>query len=484
MYRLESIQFYVRETGPARFASALGKAARGAAAAERVTSPLCHVRLVVKNEAGEASFGCAADRLSVRWLDKRPGRSKALKLRELVALIEWAGRQYLSQTQFDTPFALWRRCHPAIMQAGRQQGQEPLTASFASALLERAVLDGVSRLAGQSLFEMLIDERVGFEPAAIHAELKSFRLAEQLRRGPQTQLIIRHTVGAFDPLTAADWPPDKRLDDGLPETVEEYIRRDGIHYFKVKITGDEAADLRRLARLWEIMPYQRQPVITLDANEAFDDLERFAGFVKRLEKEQLGLFQHILYIEQPLPRRLALEPQAGRWIREIGRRKPVIIDESDGTLDALPRALELGYAGTSHKNCKGFFKSLLNLGLVLHHFDPQRPLLLSAEDLQNLPLVPLHQDFVSVGILGLAHCERNGHHYNFGLALLSDKDKQSAIRRHPDLYQRRGDEWFLHVRDGRVDCGSLQCPGFGVWDEPDWASMTDMRQWLEQRYPA
>jgi hypothetical protein len=43
---------------------------------------------------------------------------------------------------------------------------------------------------------------------------------------------------------------------------------------------------------------------------------------------------------------------------------PMIIDESDAELTSLRRALELGYRGTSHKNCKGVFKGLANRCLV------------------------------------------------------------------------------------------------------------------------
>jgi len=38
----------------------------------------------------------------------------------------------------------------------------------------------------------------------------------------------------------------------------------------------------------------------------------------------------------------------------------VIIDESDGTLDAFPQARRLGYTGVSSKTCKGFYKSIVN----------------------------------------------------------------------------------------------------------------------------
>jgi hypothetical protein len=39
----------------------------------------------------------------------------------------------------------------------------------------------------------------------------------------------------------------------------------------------------------------------------------------------------------------------------------------------------------------------------------------------------------------------------------------------------------LKIRNGAVDCASLQCPGFGVRDEPDWQSMEDMQTWIDQR---
>ena len=42
----------------------------------------------------------------------------------------------------------------------------------------------------------------------------------------------------------------------------------------------------------------------------------------------------------------------------------MIIDESDGDLDAFKSAVKLGYRGVSTKNCKGIFKSFLNRSLV------------------------------------------------------------------------------------------------------------------------
>jgi hypothetical protein len=480
-YRIKHVELYMRETPPNRVSMSIG---RMGSEGTRSTSPIAHVRMVIRDTEGNETFGCAADRLSVRWLDKRPGREKVRKLRNLVELIYKARGICLSgPNEFETPFDEWRLRHPEITRAGKDSKQEALTSAFASALFERAMLDAVCRLAGKPIYQMVRDGRLGFQPEKIHPETKELRASDYTAPEPLTLFHVRHTVGNSDPLTAADLPASDRVNDGLPETLEEHIQEDGLRYFKLKLSGDRQKDLRRMARIWEILPVNRGAHVTMDANEAYHDLAEFEGFVNDIEKQQLGLFQHLLWIEQPLPRALTLDPKTAPVIRRIAERKPLLIDEADGTLTSYRDAYPIGYRGVSHKNCKGFFKSLLNRALVTHHNLRGEQAFMSGEDLQNLPIVPLQQDFASLGVLGIDHCERNGHHYNYGLSMLSDGDKASVARHHRDLYVKRGNEWFLNVQDGSVNCASLQRPGYGVVDEPDWSSMEDLQTWLDRRYP-
>jgi hypothetical protein len=67
-----------------------------------------------------------------------------------------------------------------------------------------------------------------------------------------------------------------------------------------------------------------------------------------------------LVVEQPVHRDRALAEEAGAALREWPGRPPLIIDESDGEVGDVVRALALGYNGTSHKNCKGIVKGLAN----------------------------------------------------------------------------------------------------------------------------
>ena len=71
----------------------------------------------------------------------------------------------------------------------------------------------------------------------------------------------------LDPLRAEDVDPAQRIDDGLPQTLEEDVRRYGLRAFKVKIGGDPQADARRLDELAEFLPTVAGDdwLVTLDA---------------------------------------------------------------------------------------------------------------------------------------------------------------------------------------------------------------------------
>lgn len=476
-YRIDAVELFVRMTPPGRLAVAIGKNTGAKPKPER--NPIAHVRMIVSDSRNRQTYGCSGDRMSVRWLDKRPGRSKAQKLRELVELCEQAREIYLAEPEFEDPFAKWLSCYQQIHAAGRVTDQEELTSAFAAALLERAMLDAVCRLEGEPIFNMVKENRLGFDPGAVLLELKGFALHEHLPAEPLTKIHVRHTVGKVDPLLDRDVAADDRLDDGLPQTLEQYIRTDGPTKFKLKSSGDVDFDLARMKAIWNVLPRSDDTLITIDANEAYPDLEKLEQFVDGLASDIPGFFERLAYIEQPLPRALTLDKRTAPAIRRIAGKKTLIIDEADGTLTAFKQAREIGYGGCSHKNCKGFYKSLLNLSLVKHYATKGEKLLLSGEDLQNMPIVPLHQDYAAVSLLGLEHCERNGHHFNYGLCMVSDRERRLAERYHSDMYRKQDGELFLNIEQGIVDVASLQCPGFGIRFMPDFHTMQPMRKWLE-----
>jgi hypothetical protein len=360
VWHIESINVFVRELPPDRGEFVIGRQKSGEVpAASKMRRPrgFLVVRLELADDSGNRSWGASGDRPSFGWLDKRPIFTSEQKLQRLLDLVETAKNIYLKNARFDSPFGQSLDNAAEIFLAGRASNHENLSCSFAAALFERALTDAVCRIQKLSVFEAVRQHRLGFDPQAVFPELKKLPLEQVLPQRPRTTFNIRHTVGISDPLTKSDLPPAERLNDGEPETLEEYVARDGLRYLKVKISGDADADLARLGRIWDVIARADQPVITLDGNESYQDLDAFARFVDAFEEKHLGLFQHTAFIEQPLTRTLTLDSNTASTVAAISQKKPLVIDEADGTLNAFRDAFQIGYSGTSHKNCKGFFKS-------------------------------------------------------------------------------------------------------------------------------
>jgi hypothetical protein len=445
-------------------------------------SPSFTLALTVEDRCGWRATGYAADFLAFRWFDKRPDKSLADNCRDLIQTVEVACELYLEAGRAGprTPFRLFLDSYPQIERQALAEGFNRLGASFGSSMLERAVIDAVGRLAGRSLFELVRDDDLGIELGAISPELAGRKVAEFLPARPLQRLHVRHTVGLLDPISAAEVA--EPVEDGLPETLEEYLDRDGIAYLKVKVAGALGEDLARLEAIAAVLARRTRPFrISLDGNEQYRSVADFLALIEaikgssRLER----LWRQVLFIEQPLDRAVALEPDVAPALQALSREKPVIIDEADGWLGAFKEAARLGYRGTSHKNCKGIYKSLHNLAFSAVHNARigRKELFLSAEDLSNLPVVALQADLAAVALLGIEHVERNGHHYFRGLSHLSAAEKADALARHPDLYERRDDEVFLRVTDGVLECASLQVPGMGFAALPDMARLTPPDEW-------
>jgi L-alanine-DL-glutamate epimerase-like enolase superfamily enzyme len=446
------------------------------------SAPMLTLAAEIEDRRGVQATGYAADFLAYRWFDKRPEKSLADNCADLLRAVDVAGALYLEAgTEGHTSaFALWRATYPEIERLALASGCNRLVAAFGSSMLERAVIDGLGRLAGRSYFELVRDDHLGIDLGAISPDLQGRAVPDFLPARPLGRLHVRHTVGLIDPITALD--VREPVNDGLPETLEDYLERDGIGYLKIKVGGALEADFARLEKIAAVLERrERRFGITLDGNEQYQTIDDFMALLERIKGARAlrRLWDQVLLIEQPLDRAVAMAPAVEPVLRALGRDKPIIIDEADDRISAFKEAIALGYRGVSHKNCKGIYKSLHNLALaaVRNARRGRDELFLSAEDLSNLPVVPLQADLASVALLGITHVERNGHHYFRGLGHLSDAEKTAALAAHPDLYERREGEVLLRISAGTLECASLQVPGMGFAALPDMAAMTPLEDW-------
>ncbi|HZP37382.1 MAG TPA: enolase C-terminal domain-like protein [Methylomirabilota bacterium] len=446
--------------------------------------PLLHLALDVEAADGRRARGFAADNLPPKWFDKDPARTFRDNVEDLLRAIAGAERAYLDTGRTPRPvFDLWRDAYGECARRAPELRVNGLTAAFGSSLFERALADAAGRLAGLDVIALLREDVLGLRPDAVHPGLTRAHLLAWAGRPPADRIAVRHTVGLLDPIVAADVPADGWLGDGLPQTLEECVAAHGLRHFKLKVGGRVDADVERLRRIAAVLDRIGEPyLVTLDGNEQYKAMADFAALVEavRAEPALARLWRSTAFIEQPLDRAIALDASAAAGLERLGHAVPIIIDESDGDLQAFPRAIALGYRGVSTKNCKGIVKSFLNRTLIERE-NAQRPagarLFMSAEDLTNVPVVPLQQDLATVRALGIAHVERNGHHYVRGLAHCSARERAAALRHHGDLYAGDEREAWLRIERGSVRVGSLAGPGYGVGFDPDLDAMVPLERW-------
>ena len=403
-------------------------------------APQAFARVKIVLEKAEAE-GAAAELLAPKWFDKNPALSNEDNFEQLRDSMRKARVAYLAGGE-NTAY-------------GHSRPTVGLVENFGPALVDRAVLDALCRALEISFYDAIRRNVVGLDlPSQFLEALK-----------PASRIAARHTVGLVDPITSLD--NKTPVKDGLPETLEEVIAHYGHRWFKLKVGGDAKADVERLSAIAAVLDRIPEPYhVSLDGNEQYADAAAVIDLLSRIEGKRLA--SSIVFIEQPIKRQNALAADISR----LAKLKPVIIDESDDSLDAFPRAKALGYRGVSSKTCKGLYKSLINAARCKTWGEGY---FMTGEDLTIQAGLALQQDLALVSLLGLTHVERNGHHYVNGMTGLPQAEQNRFLDSHDDIYENSHGAVRLRIKGGMIQMKSLDCPGFASRAMPDWDAMRRMR---------
>lgn len=432
-----------------------------------------HVVVQVRLEVdGRSGLGWASEHLPPKWFIKDPAQTFEAEARILTRSVLAAAAAATGLTAA-SPFALWRELDQAQREWAQHEGCSGLVAGLGVALIERALIDAFCRLADLPFADALASGALGFDATAVHPELDGAPFRPARRR----QLAVRHTVGLSDPLLDGEVTGDPG--DGLPVSVAAAIRRDGVSRFKLKTTGDAEADVERIAQLLSLCTQDGVAArFTIDGNESMHTADHLIGWVDALRSAPAlaGLWPRLDAIEQPLHRSVALGAPAQAALAELGHTIPVIIDESDDLVESVREAMDLGYAGGTYKGCKGVFRGVANAALVAARRSPERPTVLTAEDLCTVPPLTVPQDLVVASAIGLEHIERNGHHFFGRFAPLQPGLDVRMAQAHPDLYRNDGGIVRLRITHGRLDLASALRAPFGVTPTIDPGSLPELTE--------
>lgn len=284
---------------------------------------LAVVTATLETADGRLVEGTGASVLSVPWAWPRSPLSwieRDRALRDLVTglcAVEACG----------DPLAVCDRLHESLPYGG---GVPALAAALALGAVDNAVHDAWARAAGHPYLGDAVAE-------------------------PRTRLPVQHVVGVGDPL----------------EEVRAWLERDGIRHVKVKVAGkDPVADAARITAVHALLDRDREVSVSVDPNEGCANAAVAAAMLDALPAEVLA---DVAYLEQPVPRDAAPDP-AG--MRELGRRVPVLADESLAVPADLERLAAEGWSGLVVKASKG-----QSLALRTWAFARERGLAVMLQDL-------------------------------------------------------------------------------------------------------
>lgn len=262
-----------------------------------------------------------------------------------------------------------------------------------------------------------------------------------LLRRPRRRVAMFHSVGGADAVLPSE--PGEKLNDGLPETLAEWIRFNGLTHIKIKLQGEDLRwDIERVVAIdrvaSETKPRQDWKYC-VDFNERCPNVDYVMEFLRRVKELAPRGFERILYLEQPTAR--DLKANRGNVMHAAARLRPVVIDESLTDLDSLLLAREMGYTGVALKACKGQSHAVLMAAAAQKY-----KMFLTVQDLTCPGASLIHSVGIAAHVPGVAGVEANARQYMPGANRPWEKT-------HPGIFI---------VRDGSMRTRELSGPGLSA----------------------
>ena len=421
----------------------------GGRSVDRVT--ILNVNCRIKTGGGREAWGFGSMTLGNAWAF--PAATQDEGLGAMMALAaEFRGRT-AACNETGHPIDLFRALEPEYLRVAsdlstRRHLATPIpklcTLVVASAF-DAAIHDAYGKAFGVSAYDTY---NARFMSRDLAVDLGSSFTGEYIDRyvpaRPAARMPVFHSVGASDPLEAAD--VKTRIDDGLPNTLEEWVPRDGLIRFKIKLNGGNLdADYDRVIRIDRVVNRAqaargvKEWKYSLDFNEGCPNVAYLLDFLRRVREATPSGFDRIVYIEQPTAR--DLQKDRANVMHEAAKLRPVVIDESLTDLEALLLARDMGYTGVALKACKGQSQAML-MACAAQKFG----MFLCVQDLTCPGASLIHSAGIAARVPGNAGIEANARQF-------VPSANAAWESRFPGLFT---------IHDGLMNTAQLTGPGLGA----------------------
>ncbi len=310
---------------------------------------------------------------------------------------------------------------------------------------DAAVHDAYGKLHGRSSYQTYGPDFMSRDLAHyLLPEFKGEYLAKYVLPDPKPTMPLYHLVGALDSVTAAD--VQRRLNDGMPETLPEWIEYNGLTHLKIKLNGsdlkwdvDRVVAVDRTASEVQKKRGVSRWFYSADFNEKCPNVDYLIAWMRQVKERTPQGFARIQYIEQPTAR--DLKADRSNVMHEAAKLRPVVIDESLTDLENLLLAREMGYTGVALKACKGQTQALL-MAAAAQKFK----MFLCVQDLTCPGASLIHSAGLAAHVPGVAAIEANARQYVPAANRGWEKKK-------PGIFV---------IKDGTMRTGELSGPGLSA----------------------
>jgi L-alanine-DL-glutamate epimerase-like enolase superfamily enzyme len=388
----------------------------GGRVVDRVT--ILNVRARVETRAARSAWGFGSMTLGNMWAFPSPTMSYDVTLGAMKHLAERIAR-VLGHCQetghpLDLALVLEPEYHAAAADVSRalrlDQPIPKLCTLVVASPFDAARHDAFGKVHRRNVYATYGPELMTHDLSRyLGSEFKGDRLDRYLLRAARARIPLFHSVGGLDPLEAKD--VDKPVADGLPETLPEWIDRNGLVRIKIKLSGEDLrGDVERTLRIDRVTTEaQARRGATdwkycLDFNERCPNVGYVLDFLRQVRAGTPAGFARILYVEQPTAR--DLEANRANVMHEAARLRPVVIDESLTGLDSLRLARDMGYNGVALKACKGQSQAMLMAAAAQKH-----GMFLCVQDLTCPGASLIHSVGISARVPAVAGIEANARQY-------------------------------------------------------------------------
>ncbi len=412
---------------------------------------LINVDVTVEDQQGNHEVGTGSMPLGNvwAWSTELPGETTERAMKDFAEKVTDLASQiphyaHPLELMFDLTTEYSHLAKTIAVQCGIEEAFPELAQLVAASPIDAAVHDAYGRLHNLNSYdtlssEFMNDDLSDYLDDQFHGEY----LDQYTLREPKERMPLYHLIGALDPLTQDDVTDDPK--DGLPVTLDEWIKADGLTHLKIKLAGDNFEwDVERVARI-EAAAVEAQAeqgctewFYSLDFNEKCESANYVLDFLRKIQADTPDAYDRIQYIEQPTSRDLKAHPEIK--LHEVSKLKPVVVDEALVNYESLLLAREQGYTGVALKACKGQSESLC-LAAAAQKFG----MFLCVQDLTCPGFSFLHSASLAARIPTIAAIEGNGRQYCPG-------PNKKWANRLPSMFD---------ITDGTVGTGVLNGIGLG-----------------------